>query len=122
MESFAANSGWVNAPSKGGGRLPDCVVQISRAVADSAVKLGRDKTRLPLHERRVVLPDAEEDFLVGLVERENVDEHDRRDIEADLPLDRESGIKWGSSDMVGSFPYGAIVSIWCCIHLALLTI
>lgn len=78
---------------KGSGRFPDGLVQISRAFADSPMKLGRYEARLPFHERRIVLPDLEEGRFVGLVEREQVDEHDRRGIERDLTFDRESGIQ-----------------------------
>ena len=80
-------------PEVGGG-FPDRVVEISRAFPDRAVKLGRDEARLPFHEPRIVLPGLEEDLLVGLVEREDVDQHDGAGLDGDLAFDRESGVKW----------------------------
>jgi SAM-dependent methyltransferase len=38
------------------GRLPDRVVQIGGAFAECAVRLSRNESWLPLHERRIVLP------------------------------------------------------------------
>src|SRR5277367_5916232 len=76
------------------GRFPDRIVEVGRAFADRAVKLGRDEARLPLHERRVVPPRLEERLLVGLVERENVHEHDGSRIDAELTFDREGGVQW----------------------------
>jgi hypothetical protein len=61
-----------------GGRLPHSLVQVSRALADVAVKQGRNRTRLPFHEGRIVLPRPEEGLLVGLIERKDVHEHNRR--------------------------------------------
>src|SRR5215471_20772265 len=41
------------------GRLPDGIVEVRRAFADRAVKLGRDEVRLALHEDRIVHPGFE---------------------------------------------------------------
>src|SRR5579871_2503490 len=76
-----------------GGRLPDRVIQISRAVADRAVKLGGDEARLALHEGGVVLPDFEKARLVGCIQREYVHQHDGARIDADLAIDRKGRIK-----------------------------
>ena len=78
---------------EGGGQFPDRIVQIGRAFADRAVKLGRDEARLPLHEVRVVLPSLEEGLLVGLIEREDVHEHDGGGIEGELTFDWESRVQ-----------------------------
>ena len=43
-----------------GGRFPDGIVEVSRALADRAVKRGRNEARLPLHEQRIVPPSLEE--------------------------------------------------------------
>src|SRR5947199_3065279 len=61
-------------------RFPHGIVQISRAFADRAVKLGRDEARLLLHEQRIVLSGLEEHLLVRL-NRQNVQRiiNDRRE-------------------------------------------
>jgi hypothetical protein len=80
--------------AEGGGRFPDGVVQISRAFADRAVKLGRNEARLALHERRIALPRFEEGLLVSLVQREHNHEHDGAPIYRDLPFNGEGRIEW----------------------------
>ena len=67
------------------------------------MKLGRDEARLLFHECRIVLPGLEEDGLVGLIEGEDVHEHDRAGLDRDLTFDRKSGIKWAHERHDGSF-------------------
>ncbi|MBB3160302.1 hypothetical protein FHS25_000734 [Rhizobium laguerreae] len=75
-----------------GGRFPDGIIEISRTFADGAMHLGRDKARLPFHEGRIGLPGIKEGLLIGLVEREEVDEDDRGGIDRDLAIDREGRV------------------------------
>ena len=58
------------------GRFPDRIVQIGRAFADRAMKLGGDEARLPLHENGIVLPDFEKGRFVCFIERKDVHQHD----------------------------------------------
>jgi len=76
------------------GRLPDGIVEIGRALADRAMKLGRDKTRLTLHKLRVVPPNLKEGRLVRLIEGEDIHEHHGRGVDRNLALDRKSGVQW----------------------------
>src|SRR5260221_8225108 len=69
------------------GRFPDRIVQVSRALADRAVKLGRDEARLPLREQRIVLPGLEKALLVRAIERKDIHQHDRGGFECDLTFD-----------------------------------
>src|SRR5271166_3420255 len=80
--------------SEGGGRLPDGGVEIGRALADRAMKLSRDEARLPLHELRVFPPSLKKGRLVRPIEREDIHEHDRRGVDRNLTLDRESRVQW----------------------------
>jgi hypothetical protein len=75
------------------GRLPDGIVQVSRAFADRTVKLGRNEARLPLHKQRVVPPDLEEGLFVRVVEREHVHQHDWGGFDRELTFDREGRVQ-----------------------------
>src|SRR5262252_1449456 len=75
------------------GRLPDSIVEVRRAVADRAVKLGGDEARLAFHEDRIVRPGFEKGLLVRFIEREHIYQHDGAGIDRDLTFDRESGVE-----------------------------
>src|SRR5260370_39387458 len=74
------------------GRFPDRIIEIRRAFAESAVKLGGDEARLALHESSVVLPNLEKGLLVRFIEREYIHQHDGAGLDCDLAFDREGGV------------------------------
>jgi len=74
-------------------RFPDCIIEICRAFAKSAVKLGGDEARLALHESSVVLPNLEKGLLVRFIEREHIHQHDGAGLDCDLAFDREGGVE-----------------------------
>src|SRR5215468_3390779 len=84
------------------GRFPDCIIEIRRAFAESAVKLGGDEARLALHESGVVLPSLEKGLLVGVIEREHIHQHDGAGLDRDLAFDREGGIERAQQQHGGS--------------------
>jgi hypothetical protein len=53
------------------------------------MKLGGDEARLSLHDFCIVLPRSKEGLLIGLVEREDIHQHDRASFDRELTLDRE---------------------------------
>src|SRR5262249_1183762 len=88
------------------GRLPDRVIQIGRAFADRAVKLGGDEAWLMLHERRIVLPCFEKGLLIRFVEREHAEQHHGAGIDRDLTFDRENGVEGAQQR------HETLLSIW----------
>jgi len=94
-------------------------VEVRRAFADRAVKLGRDEARLALHEDRIVHPGFEKGLLVRLIEREHIHQHDGAGIDRDLTFDRESGVKRAQQRHERlPFQFGCMVSIWYDIIIA----
>ncbi|GMP01182.1 hypothetical protein TM239_27660 [Bradyrhizobium sp. TM239] len=89
-----------------GRRFPDGIVQICRAIADRAVKLGGDEARLPFHEGRIVSPDLEEALLVGLVEREHIHQHHWAGVDAKLTFDGKVGVQRAK------MRHGGLRSMW----------
>jgi hypothetical protein len=75
------------------GRFPDRIIEIRRAFAESAVKLGGDEARLALHESSVVLPSLEKGLLVRFIERDHIHQHDGAGLDCDLAFDREGGVE-----------------------------
>lgn len=59
----------------------------------SIPKLREDEPRLAFHDGCVVLPGLEERPLIGLVESEHVDQHNRTGIDRELTLDREGRVQ-----------------------------
>jgi hypothetical protein len=53
---FCSELGMAECSPVVSGRFPDGIIEIRRAFAESAVKLGGDEARLALHESSVVLP------------------------------------------------------------------
>src|SRR5262249_11391159 len=76
-----------------GSRLPNGIVQISRAFANRTMQLRRDESRLPLHERRIGLPGLQEALLVGFIEREHIHQDGWRGVDCDLAFDRECRVQ-----------------------------
>ena len=69
--------------------LPYRIVQVGRAIADGAMKLGRDETRLALHELGIVFPCRQKGRLISSIQREHVDEDHGFSLDAELLLDGE---------------------------------
>ena len=59
-------------------RPPNSIVHEQMAVANSAVELGRDKPWLFLHPVRVARPGLDQGVYVDRIDRQNIDEDDRR--------------------------------------------
>ncbi|KVN99246.1 hypothetical protein WJ70_06265 [Burkholderia ubonensis] len=57
------------------------------------MQLRRDETRLPLHERGIVLPDPQERLFILRFQLEDVHEDDRRCLLGELAVDRKRGIE-----------------------------
>ena len=81
--------------------FPDRAIEIGRTVADRAVKLGGDEARLLLHERSIALPGLEEGLLIGLVECEDVHQHDGGGIECELTFDRKRRVQGAQQRHIG---------------------
>ena len=75
------------------GRLPDRIVQIGRAFAYRAVKLGGDEARLAHHEGRVVLTGLEGVCSSALSRVNTFTRNDGAGLDRDLALDREGGVE-----------------------------
>src|SRR5438067_12696926 len=84
----------------------------SRALADHAVKLRRDEARMLLHERRVALPGLKVDLFIGLVEREDVHQHDGGCIDRELAFDRKGRVQWAQQRHDRLRSIGCRMSIW----------
>src|ERR1700722_13826461 len=91
---FRHELGMTERRPKSGGRLPNGVVEIGRALAYRAMQLGRDEARLPFHELRVVSPNLKERRFVRLIEGEDVHQHDGGSVDRNLTLDREGRVQW----------------------------
>lgn len=83
-----------------GGRRPDCIIEVRRALPNRLMELSRDEAGLALYECRIVLPDIEKVLLVRFVERKHVHQHDRAGFDCDLTLNRKRGSKGRNSDMM----------------------
>src|SRR4029077_4193845 len=95
------------------GRFPDGVVEIGRAFAESAVKLGGDEARLALHESSIVLPSLEKGLLVRFIQRDHIHQHDGAGLDCDLTFEREGGVERAQQRHVGApFLLGCMMSIW----------
>src|SRR5579883_2388158 len=87
-------------------RFPDRIIEVSRAFADGAVKLGRNETRLSLHKASIVLPSLEECLFVRSIECEQVREDDRSGCYHELAFDGEGRVQWTQQR------HDALRSIW----------
>ena len=70
------------------GGFPDHIVQVSRAIANRSMQLHGNEARLVRYDLASRLESVQEGRFVGGIDREEVDEHDRRG------RDTELAIKW----------------------------
>jgi hypothetical protein len=103
IRQFCSELGMAECSPVVSGRFPDGIVEICRAFAESAVKLGGDEARLALHELSVVLPSPKKGLLVRFIERDNIHQHDGAGLDCDLTFEREEGQEGAALPCQSSF-------------------